>query len=419
MSEGFSATDYARVSLTDEDRKIQEQAVKVYIENYASDEDKETYASMPSRAIKNLIKVADAVTINYLLHSNDSVTSKNLASIAKKYRKPAKFRKYEYPRNVWHESRRINLLSAVALHPLTAEKNLKELFKEGPSPVKLAVTQNPLLLAQKKQELYAQIIETQADGNISVLLRTILAPDLPWNLVNKGLQDLFNKGEYVIFSFPSDQNRKYFSYEMDQQGNRLHRSQEEWSFAVNLGALSARDGISMKTMKSIIASGHSQAILSLCGNKYLTGKMYEYLAESQGFLNLEAKPSKYIDERLPAFAGNTSVPPAFLASITDSVLPELSYKRRGAVYNQTAASLANNPNTPLKSLLTLRSLHNDVEYQKYVATGVYNWEAEISGTPWELRYAVENNPRYLQWVEENPNYKDLLPEFIPCPCHGL
>lgn len=388
--------------------------------SFLTAEDKVKYASMSSRDITKVIKKGSVGELNYLLHAPVSITGKHLEKIVKRYRKASSLRKCRNPEiKARYERKRISLLSFIAVHPLVGKKSLKELAKNDSSAVRFAVAQNASLSTKNKKDIYTQLIKNHANGSRSVLLQVIFSPDLSWELVNKGLQELFSKGEYIDIPFPLWKNIRYFTAEVSDEGNLNGRTQEQWNFGRNLASLSSRDGISVKTLKIILNSRHSGAIISLCGNKYLTGKMHEILAESQGFLKLERMPQKYLDGSLPAFAGNSSVPGKLLATITESIIPELSYKRRGAAYNETAVALANNPATPLASLLTLRSLHNDVEYQKYATTGEYNREAEIFGTPLELYRAVEANPTYLEWVKETPNYKEFLPEFIPCPCHGL
>lgn len=412
-------SQFQRLTLTKEDKKRQEQMILCHTNVYISERDSIKYANLSNKQIAEEIKKNYAPNILALLRHTIDLTAKHLNSIYRKYRKEVSLPdSWAYKDKKSREYERISVLSHLASHRAISQKLLKKLTQEKHPAVRLAATLNPELPENKRQEIYIDLVNNDADGNRCVLLKTVFASDLPVELGNKALQNLFNNGEYGELDGWGKTIRK-FSNEVFEAPALGKTDMEELEFSNALQEIRVLEDLTMETMKAILDSGHTQAISALCENKYLDPEMYEYLANFHGFLNLEEKPEKYPDYNLHLFAGNPGVPGWMLKSMVEKIIPSLSYKQRGAAYNHTSVAIAKNPETPLDALLTLRSLHNDVEYQKYCATGQYNNRAEILGNPLELRQAVDAHPKYLHWVENTPNYKELLPAFIPCPCHGL
>lgn len=366
-----------------------------------------------------------------ILLSRDDLPLKTLEYIYRKnkgLRLPLAFYKSPVPMEL-SRIKRAKILGFIACHPNASFDLLLKIAKHESPEARFIATGNPFLPPSIKQDIYRGIIENHGYGDSLLLLRTLCKNDLPGELRNKGLQKLFASDSFIEDErrdplFPEElpiKDRKYpepYSFaESSKYFLVMPLKERQYELQEVLRGLALIDGLSMETVDTILKSGHRSSTIHLYSNKNLPVEAYGK------FLNREVITTRNWKDvmLLEYLAGNPSAPPELLQEITGMILPDLSYKQRGATFSATGGALAKNPSTPLEALLTLHSLHN-IEASERVVNGTAtpeDYEAETSGPPARLWFAVEEHPTYKKWVEETPNYKDLLPPVIKCTCHNL
>jgi hypothetical protein len=444
-SGGKEVTRNPNISEEDVESLKKLSSVSKYYE-YIDDEKKEQYPNLSAREIRKIIKVNDCHQIGHLLQLRKDLSVKFLNSIYKKNRKIGffEFAKSSPSRKNDLTNDRIEILANLAVHPKTNHPLLKKLSKDKEPAIRLSTTENSKLPKKARLRIYQDLVSNAGYGDNALFLKTLYKRDMPVYLLNNGLRSLFQTTAFVTVEtrlgshlqfeeeiyeeskpeYPDHTNYKSFydkNYQADREKYLLFRQREEKQYAFRnlLQGITYLDGMSLETTRTILESGHPLSILFLHTNKNHPAEIFEALVEYRDYFDENYNPLKEPHRDLQGLAANPAVPAWILGKIVEIAMPDLSYKRLGSAYSNVAYELSANPSTPLESLLTLHSLHNMEAAEKEAEPGGAYYAGETSGTPFALWRRIEDNPTFLKWKAENPNYQELLPPVILCTCHGL